>query len=72
MTEYKQQSNVELKRDDIWVQGDPKDLLNGESAGQDSRNFWFEGTVLRILPWLIVAGFSALGVLAFLGLIKFY
>ena len=72
MTEYKQQSNVELKRDDIWVQGDPKDLLNGESAGQDSRSFWLEGTVLRVLPWLIVAGFAGLGVLAFLGLIKFY
>ena len=72
MLDYKQRTTSESERDDIWVQGDPKDLLNGESAGQDSRSFWLEGTVLRVLPWLIVAGFAGLGVLAFLGLIKFY
>jgi len=72
MVEYKQKSNAELERDDIWVQGDPRDLFNRESVGQDLRGFWLEGTVLRVLPWVIVAGFSAMGVLAFLGLIRIY
>ncbi len=72
MLDYKQRTTSESERDDIWVQGDPKDLFNRESAGQDSRSFWLEGTVLRVLPWIIVVGFSALGVLAFLGLIRIY
>ena len=72
MVEYKKKSNAELERDDIWVQGDPRDLFNRESVGQELHSFGLEGTVLRVLPWLIVGGFSALGVLAFLGLIRIY
>ncbi len=71
-------SDQESETDNIWTTDDigyvsyDKDVDKVRSKDKLPWDLRLEGIVALILPWTIVVGFSFLGILAIMGLVRVY